>query len=125
MDAADETRIPVSMIGKVVFASLQVALRPRLLTWLREDLSRLVVARRATRVLLDVSGIVSLDEHEYEHLVATARMLRLLGAGTVLVGMRPGVVVALAALDADLSALPGALDVEQGLGLPLDLQRDA
>lgn len=125
MDEADETRIPVSMIGKVVFASLQVALRPQFLTWLREDLSRLVVERRATRVLLDVSGIVSLDEQDYEHLVATARMLQLLGAGTVLVGMRPGIVAALAALDADLSALPGAMDVEQGLALPLDRQRHA
>ncbi len=119
METADETRIPVSMIGQVVFASLQVALRPPLLDWLRTDLSRTVVRSRATRVLLDLSGIVSLDEQEYDHLLATARMLRLLGAGTVLVGMRPGIVAALAALDADLGALPGALDVEQGLALPL------
>ncbi|WP_326537986.1 hypothetical protein [Pseudorhodoferax sp.] len=119
MDPIEETRVPVSMIGKVVFASLQTAPHPQLLAWLREDLSRRVVQSRASRVLLDLSGLVSLDEEEYAHLVATARMLKLLGAGTVLVGMRAGMVAALAALDADLSALPGACDVEQGLALPM------
>lgn len=119
MEPIEETRVPVSMIGKVVFASLQIDPQPQILAWLREDLSRMVVQRRATRVLLDLSGLVALDEHEYGHLVATARILKLLGAGTVLVGMRPGMVAALAALDADLSALPGARDVEQGLDMAL------
>lgn len=119
MDPVEETRVPVSMIGKVVFASLQIDPHPQLLAWLREDLARRVVQSRATRVLLDLSGLVTLDEHEYAHLVDTARMLKLLGAGTVLVGIRPGIVAALAALDADLSALPGACDVEQGLALPI------
>lgn len=119
MESSEETRIPVSMIGKVVFASLQIDPHPPLLTWLRDDLSRMVVQHRAVRVLLDLSGTLSLDAYEFEHLVATGRALKLLGARTVLVGMRPGVVAALAALDVDLAALPGARDVEQGLALPL------
>lgn len=119
MDLSEEIRVPVSMIGKVVFASLQIDPQPQILEWLRDDLARTVVHSRATRVLLDMSGLVALDEHEYAHLVATARMLRLLGAGTVLVGMRPGIVAALAMLDADLSALSGARDLEQGLALDL------
>lgn len=125
MDQTDETRVPVSMIGKVVFASLQIEPRRQILAWLREDLSRMVVQSRATRVLLDLSGLVSLDEQEYEDLIATARILKLLGAGTVLVGLRPGMVAALAALDVDLAALPGARDVEQGLALPYDAVRHA
>lgn len=120
MDPVEETRVPVSMIGKVVFASLQIDPHPQLLAWLREDLARRVVQSRASRVLLDMSGLVTLDPHEYAHIVATASMLKLLGAGTVLVGMRPGTVAALAALDADLSAVPGAADVEQGLALQTD-----
>lgn len=120
MEPAEETRVPVSMIGKVVFASLQIDPHPQLLAWLRDDLARRVVQSRASRVLLDLSGLVSLDEEEYAHLIATAGMLKLLGAGTVLVGMRPGIVAALAALDADLSAVPGACDVAQGLALPAD-----
>ncbi len=125
MDQSDETRVPVSMIGKVVFASLQVEPRRQILAWLREDLSRMVVQSRATRVLLDLSGLVSLDEQEYDYLIATARILKLLGAGTVLVGLRPGMVAALAALDVDLAALPGARDVEQGLALPYEAVRHA
>lgn len=119
MDATEATRVPVSMIGKVVFASLQVSPHPQLLHCLRDDLAQRVVQSRATRVLLDLSGLVTLDDHEYAHVLETARMLRLLGARTVLVGMRPGIVAALAALDADLTALPGACDLEQGLALPL------
>lgn len=117
MDEGEETRVPVSMIGKVVFASLQIDPQPQVLAWLREDLSLRVAQSRATRVLLDLSGLVALDEHEYAHLVATGRILKLLGAQTVLVGMRPGMVAALAALDVDLAALPGARDVEHGLAL--------
>lgn len=124
MDQTEETRVPISMIGKVVFASLQIDPRPQILAWLREDLSRTVVQSRAVRVLLDLSGLRSLDEHEYNHLVATSRILQLLGAGTVLVGMRPGMVAALAVLDVDLGALPGARDVEQGLTVPTKVQRD-
>lgn len=125
MDQTEETRVPVSMIGKVVFASLQIEPRRQILAWLREDLSSKVVQSRATRVLLDLSGLISLDEQEYDYLVATARILKLLGAGTVLVGLRPGMVAALAALDVDLAALPGARDVEQGLALPYDAQPHA
>jgi rsbT antagonist protein RsbS len=125
MDRTEGTRVAVSMIGKVVFASLQIDLRPHTLAWLREDLSHWVVSRRATRVLLDLSGLPSLDEHEYGELIATARILALLGAATVLVGMRPGMVAALASLDVDLTALPGACDVEQGLALPLRALRNA
>ena len=125
MEQTEETRVPVSMIGKVVFASLQIEPRRQILAWLREDLSRMVVQNRAPRVLLDLSGLVSMDEQEYDDLVATARMLTLLGAGTVLVGLRPGMVAALAALDVDLAALPGARDVEQGLALPYDAMRHA
>ena len=119
MEPIEETPVPVSMIGKVVFASLQVEARPQTMAWLRDDLSRMVVQSRASRVLLDVSGLVGLDELEYGQLVHTARILRLLGADTVLVGMRPGMVAALAALDVDLGAVRGARDVEQGLALPL------
>lgn len=125
MEQTEETRVPVSMIGKVVFASLQIEPRRQILAWLREDLSRMVVQNRAPRVLLDLSGLVSMDEQEYDDLVATARILKLLGAGTVLVGLRPGMVAALAALDVDLAALPGARDVEQGLALPYDAMRHA
>lgn len=125
MEQTEETRVPVSMIGKVVFASLQIEPRRQILAWLREDLSRMVVQNRAPRVLLDLSGLVSMDEQEYDNLVATARILKLLGAGTVLVGLRPGMVAALAALDVDLAALPGARDVEQGLALPYDAVRHA
>lgn len=125
MEQTEETRVPVSMIGKVVFASLQIEPRRQILAWLREDLSRMVVQNRAPRVLLDLSGLVSMDEQEYDDLVATARILKLLGAGTVLVGLRPGMVAALAALDVDLAALPGARDVEQGLALPYDALRHA
>lgn len=119
MDRSEDARIPVSMIGKVVFASLQIDPHPPLLRWLREDLSQMVVRHRATRVLIDLTGMATMDDFEYRHLVTTARTLKLLGARTVLVGMRPGVVAALAALNVDLDAVPGAIDVEQGLALPM------
>jgi rsbT antagonist protein RsbS len=111
----DERRIPISMVNGAIFASLQVTPVPQLMAWLREDLLNMAKQHRSRLALLDLSGIVSMDEQEYTDIIDTAKMLKLMGVQTILVGMRPGIIAGLSAIGADLTVLPGVCDLEQAL----------
>ena len=60
---------------------------------------------RASRVLLDVSGVPVIDTHVAAVLVQLAQMSRLLGAETTLVGVRPEIAQSIVSLGVDLRGL--------------------
>lgn len=64
-----------------------------------------VERRRARVVVLDVTGVAVVDTHVAGALLRTAGATRLLGAETVLAGIRPEVAQSLVALGADQSRL--------------------
>ncbi|HEX7642407.1 MAG TPA: hypothetical protein VF472_09425 [Burkholderiaceae bacterium] len=111
----DDRRIPVSAMNGAIVASLQSALTPQLLQWLRDDLLGAAARHRARLAVLDLAGLTGLDRLEYLDIVDTARMLQLMGVRTVLAGTRPGIIAGLSALGADMAALPGACDLESAL----------
>ncbi|WP_422997154.1 STAS domain-containing protein [Undibacterium sp. Ji67W] len=112
---SEEQRIPISMMHGAIFASLQVALMPHLMRKLREDLLEMARQHRCSRALLDISGIETMDKGEFDGLIETAKMLRLMGVKTIVVGMRPGIISGLSAVGADMTALPGVCNLEQAL----------
>jgi anti-anti-sigma factor len=61
--------------------------------------------QRATTILLDVTGVSLIDTHVAGLLVRLAQMLRLLGAHTALVGIRPEIAQSIVALGVDLTGL--------------------
>lgn len=66
-------------------------------------------------VFLDVTGMALVDAQVAQALVQSAQALRLLGAQTVLVGIRPEVAQTLVSLGADLSMLQTAATLQAGL----------
>lgn len=66
-------------------------------------------------VILDCSGIEVLDIDDYQCLQRLRRMFSLLGARTVLMGLKPGVVSALISLGCDGAELEGFLGLENAL----------
>ena len=56
-----------------------------------------------------------MDRVEFENVVDTAKMLKLMGVKTCLVGMRPGIISGLSAVGADMTALHGVCNLEQAL----------
>jgi rsbT co-antagonist protein RsbR len=70
---------------------------------------------RATRVLVDITGVPVLDHHAAHALVQCAQAAHLLGTVVVLVGIRPEVAQALVTLGADLQSLRSYASLQQAM----------
>ncbi len=112
MDGGDSARIPLQISRECVVASIQVDLSPEVLRRFREELLELLHASGATGVILDVSGIGVMDHQEFEALRRTMAMARLMGAESVVAGLRAGVVSALVELGVETDDIVAALDLD-------------
>jgi anti-anti-sigma factor len=83
----------------------------QLITTLLEEIER----SHARTVMLDVTGVPIVDTQVAKALLQTAAATRLMGAETVLVGIRPEVAQALVGLAVDLSSLRTAAKLQDGL----------
>jgi anti-anti-sigma regulatory factor len=64
-----------------------------------------VRSEHATEVLIDVTGVPVIDTHVASALLQLARMVALLGARTVLVGVRPEIAQSIVGLGIDLAGI--------------------
>ncbi|RRR69372.1 MAG: HAMP domain-containing protein [Candidatus Viridilinea halotolerans] len=78
-----------------------------------------VVAERARTVILDVTGIVVIDQAVATALLQTAFALRLLGTGMIMSGIRPELAEVLVTLDLDLSLVRTMATLEAAIALAL------
>lgn len=113
-------RIAIAKIGDCLLATIQVDMHDRLALALREDLGRKLVQTQATGVLLDISTLDTLDTFIARVLGGIGSMAKLLGARTVLVGMRPAVAMTLVELGLKLEGVMTALDTERGMAMLKD-----
>lgn len=110
-------RIAIAQIGDCLLVTIRVDMHDRLALALREDLGRELSRTQASGVLLDISGLDTLDTFIARVLGGIGSMARLLGAETVLVGMRPAVAMTLVELGLTLDGVRTALDVERGMAM--------
>jgi rsbT antagonist protein RsbS len=101
----------------VVVASIQVDLNDDVLARFREDLLQRIHQTGSKGVILDVSGLETLDSHEFAALRRIITMSDIMGAEAVLVGLRPGVVSALIEANADIEGLRAVIDLDAGFAL--------
>jgi anti-anti-sigma factor len=71
--------------------------------------------RQARAIILDVTGVAVVDTQLAQTLLRTAEATRLLGARTMLVGIRAEVAQTLVSLGGDLSSLHTAAILQEGL----------
>lgn len=84
-----------------------------------------VEQQRARAVIIDVTGVPLIDTATAQSLLQATAMLRLLGAQTVLVGLRPELAQTIVSLGVDLSSLHVQADLEAGINsLSTLLRRD-
>lgn len=110
----------------VVVASIQVDLDDDVLARFQEDLLSRVHQSVCRAVILDVSGLETLDSCEFARLRSIIDAVGIMGTDSVLVGLRPGVVSGLIEVDADVEGLQTAIDLDAAFALlEPDLPEDA
>lgn len=110
-------RIPIQLSRGVLVASVQVDLDAVVLAAFRDDLLGRIHAAGATGVILDLSGLDALDSHELDALRKVAKMARVMGARSILVGLKPGIVSALMMTDVDVDGLEATRDLDDAFRL--------
>ena len=132
--SSDTTRIPLQVSQGCIVASIQVDLRPNVLAGFQADVLNLLRDSGARALIVDLSGVQTIDLEEFEALLRTSDMARLMGARSVLSGLNAGVVSSLVDLDvnpADVEATrtldaafalvgsaPGSLSQARRTGFP-------
>lgn len=76
---------------------------------------------RARVVILDITGVHTVDTHIANVLIQAARTVRLLGARTILCGIAPEVAQVIVSLGIDLSELLTTRDLQSALSISLRL----
>ncbi|MDT7951836.1 MAG: STAS domain-containing protein [Acetobacteraceae bacterium] len=109
--------IPILKLGRALLVSIQADVHDRLAKSLEDDLARRIVETQARGVMIDISGLEIVDSFMGRMLDNIARVARLLGAATVVVGMRPAVAITLVELGLSLNGVRTALNIERGMRL--------
>jgi len=108
-------RIPVLRMGPYLLVTIQVDMHDRLALALQDDLMNQIRETSATGVLLDISALDLVDSFIGRTIGNIAAMARILGAETVVTGMRPAVAITLVELGLSLEGVRTALDVQRGM----------
>ena len=110
-------RIPILRMGSFLLVTIQVDMHDRLALALQEDLTDKITANGSKGVLIDTSSLEIVDSFIGRMLANIAGIARVLGAETVVTGMRPAVAITLVELGLSLPGVRTALNVEKGIAL--------
>jgi rsbT antagonist protein RsbS len=111
---AEPLRVSILSQGSYLIASIHTALDDGQLLRFQRDLIERIGSQRARGVVIDVAALDVLDSFGSRTLRDIARMSRLRGAETVIVGIAPELAVSMVRLGLHLE-MPTALDLEEGL----------
>jgi len=118
MSLYDDTPAVAMQVSRdVVVASIQIELNEDVLARLREDLLQRVHNSGSRGVILDVSGLETLDSDEFAALRQIITMCTILGAESILVGLQPGVVSSLIEAGAEVDGVRAAVNLEAAFNL--------
>ena len=109
--------IPILRIGRVLLASIQLELHDAAASAFQEDVLTALARFESRGLVVDITGLDMVDSHVARVLVDTARMARLMGADSVLVGMSPVIAATLVRMGFPMEGVTTALNIEEGLKL--------
>src|ERR687898_2192343 len=82
---------------------------------LTEQLLGAIQKKRATVVVIDITGVATIDRTVANHLVQTVEASRLMGASTILTGLSPEIAQTLVDLGVDLGMMQTVGDLQGGI----------
>ena len=80
-----------------------------------EALLNRIAADRVSAVVMDVTGVRSIDSQVSHHLIQMVRAIQLMGADAILTGIRPEIARALTSLNIDLGNVTTRASLSDGL----------
>lgn len=107
--------IPILRIGEHLLVSIQIDLHDQMALQLQDDLTAAIQRHSARGVLIDISALELVDSFIGRMISDISGMGRILGARTVVVGMRPAVAITLVELGLSLQGVETALTIERGM----------
>jgi rsbT antagonist protein RsbS len=115
--------VPIIRIEDVLVATVQEELEDRDAMDLEASLGQAIESSGARGVLLDLSVVETVDSFLGRVIDDIARLSRLLGAQTVVVGLRPAVAITIMELGLQLKGVPTALNADKGMAMLRQLIR--
>ena len=109
--------VPILKQGPFLIATIQAALADTDVLQLQDDVMAQVTRHRSRGIIVDVTNLDVMDSFVSRSLQGIARMTRLRGAETVIVGIQPEVAFAMVQLGMAFEDVLTALDLEEGLAL--------
>ena len=110
-------RIPILRLGSVLIVSVQGDLADAVAVALRHDVGAAVSSGGVTGVILDVSGVAIVDSYLGRVLTEIAADCSLLGASTVVAGIKPAVAITLVEMGLRLDGARTARSLEAAVSM--------
>jgi len=110
-------QFPVLAVGDFMMISLREDMSDTQVMNLQDELSKQVTLIRPKGVLIDISSLEIVDNFLGRMLSDIAKIVRILGAEVVIVGMQPTVAMTTVELGKTLGSVLTALNVNSGMGM--------
>src|SRR5213594_4223245 len=109
--------IPILKIGPTLLATIQVELHDTVVDSFQNDVLEQIEKTGTRGLIIDISALETVDSYVARMLANTAKMAKLMGTNTVIVGMRPAVAATLVRMGYYMEGITTALSLEEGLRL--------
>ena len=110
-------RIPILRLGPILIVSVQGDLADAVAVALRNDVGHAVSSGGTTGVVLDVSGVAIVDSYLGRVLTEIAADCSLLGASTIVAGIKPAVAITLVEMGLRLDGARTARSLEAAMAM--------
>ena len=107
--------IPILRLGAILLATIQVDLHDTVVDAFQHDVLEEIEKTGSNGLIVDISALESVDSYVARMLANTAKMAKLMGSQTVIVGMRPAVAATLVRMGYLMSGITTALSLQEGL----------
>jgi rsbT antagonist protein RsbS len=115
--------IPILKIGPTLLATIQIELHDTVVDSFQNDVLEEIEKTAASGLIIDISALETVDSYVARMLANTAKMAKLMGTETVIVGMQPAVAATLVRMGYFMEGIQTALSLEEGLQLQANHSR--
>ena len=116
--------IPILRIGHTLLTTIQFDLHDTVVDAFQNDVLEEIERTGADGLIIDISALESVDSYVARMLSNTGKMAKLMGAETVIVGMRPSVAATLVQMGYFMPGIRTALSLEEGLQIQASRSKD-